>query len=134
MNRRIILWAAVFGGVAVVLGALGAHALKEGLTSESLQSFNSGVRYQAWHAIALLVIGFSEKQFPFKKLVFIFWSSGVILFSGSIFLLSTKSMSGLEFSFLGSITPIGGLLMILGWAFLFIGAFRKIDSHNQGVN
>ncbi len=131
MNRIIVLWASVLGALAVLLGALGAHALKELLSPESLMSFNTGVRYQAWHAIALLVIGFSSFDFKFKKAVFRFWLFGALLFSGSIYLLSTSTITGIPSQFLGPITPIGGLLMITGWILLFMGALKGFSPKNQ---
>ena len=131
MNRSIIIWAAIMGAAAISLGALGAHALKGALNPDSLESFKTGVRYQAWHAIALLALGFSNKSFKFKNLVFIFWTTGSLLFSVSIYFLSTSTVTGLHWSFLGPVTPIGGLLMIVGWILLFIGALKYSPSENQ---
>lgn len=134
MNRKIILWASALGAIAVMFGALGAHALKESLNPESLSSFSTGVRYQAWHAICLLALGFSTIHFPFKNWVFKCWLIGIILFSFSIYLLSTSSLSGLNVSFLGPITPIGGLFLIVGWVLLFVGALKYSNSQNQDLN
>lgn len=131
MNRIIIAWAAVLGAIAVILGALGAHALKDLLNAESLASFNTGVRYQSLHAIALLVIGFSPIEFKFKKSVFRFWLIGTLLFSLSIYFLSTSELSGIPSQFLGPITPIGGLMMISGWVLLFVGALKGFSPKNQ---
>jgi uncharacterized membrane protein YgdD (TMEM256/DUF423 family) len=127
MNRRIIIYAALLGGLAVMLGALGAHALKDLLEEKSLLSFNTGVRYQALHAIALLVIGFSDKEFRFKSLVFRLWLWGTLLFSFSIYLLSTTEISGLALNFLGPITPIGGILLIGGWIMLAASQLRSTE-------
>jgi uncharacterized membrane protein YgdD (TMEM256/DUF423 family) len=124
MNKSIVMTASVLGFLAVVLGAMGAHALKEVLSEASLDSFNTAVRYQAWHAIAMLALGFNQADFPFKKRVYQFWLFGVILFSGSIYLLSLSSLIEVKLSFLGPVTPIGGLFMIAGWAALFLGAQR----------
>ena len=124
MNRSIVITASILGFSAVVLGALGAHALKEVLPASSLNSFITGVRYQAWHAIALLALGFNTVDFPFKKRVYQFWTIGVILFSGSIYLLSFSSVMDVKLSFLGPVTPLGGLFMIAGWASLFLGALK----------
>lgn len=122
----MVLWAGTFGFIAVILGALGAHALKEVLSPQQLSSFTTGVRYQAWHAIALLALGLSEVEFPFKKRVSQCWIIGTILFSVSIYFLSLSDVIGVKLSFLGPITPIGGLFMIIGWAFLFIGALKYV--------
>ena len=67
MNRTIVMWAAALGCIAIILGALGAHALKESLSADSLSSFTTGVRYQAWHSIALLALGLSNIEFPFEE-------------------------------------------------------------------
>lgn len=122
MNQRsIISWASAFGMLAIILGAMGAHALKGQLSADSLDSFNTAVRYQAWHAIALLIIGLTAYPIKNKGLIALMWVIGILLFSGSIFLLSTASITGLHWSFLGPITPLGGLFFIGGWALLFIG-------------
>ena len=126
-SKNIIAWAAVFGMVAVIFGALGAHALKARLDPESLKSFETAVRYQAWHAIALLAIAASGASLKYLKGIAIFWILGIFLFSGSIYLLSTASLSGLNVRFLGPVTPLGGLLFITGWVLLFISAIRASD-------
>lgn len=131
MNKKIIAWAAAFGTIAVILGALGAHALKDLIEPDSLASFSTGVRYQAWHAIALLVIGLSSIEIRFKKSIFRLWVIGIILFSTSIYILSTSSFTGISARFLGPITPIGGLFMISGWVLLFIGALKGHEPVNQ---
>lgn len=123
-SKNIIAWAAVFGMVAVIFGALGAHALKARLDPESLKSFETAVRYQAWHAIALLAVAASGASLKYLKGIVVFWILGIFLFSGSIYLLSTSSLSGLNVGLLGPVTPIGGLLFITGWVLLFISAIR----------
>lgn len=120
----MIAWAAAFGFVAVILGALGAHALKAQLAADSLASFITGVRYQAWHAIALLAIGLSHQNLKFQKGILWCWVIGTFCFSGSIYLLSTSAITGLSWRFLGPITPIGGLFFIVGWLLIFISAIR----------
>ena len=113
--------------IAVLGGAFGAHALKEVLSPEHLASFNTGVRYQMIHAVVLiglflLGIKFEMKQFRIAAQL-IFW--GVILFSGSIYLLTLKNIIGVEaLKFAGPITPIGGLLIITGWLFMVLGAMK----------
>ncbi len=117
--------ASLLAFTAVILGAMGAHALESRLSADALESFKTGVRYQMWHALALLAVSFAPAKLSPLKYVSWFWLLGVILFSGSIYLLSTQSISGLALSFLGPITPIGGLLMISGWALLFLKALRS---------
>lgn len=110
--------ACVLGALGVVLGALGAHALKKVLDVDQLTTFEVGVRYQMYHALFLLFIGTThfihEKA---KKIVFYLVVVGVVFFSGSIYLLATNNLTSFDFKVLGPITPIGGVLMILGWAF-----------------
>ena len=127
MNKMILIKGAILGMIAVLGGAFGAHALKEILSPEHLDSFKTGVRYQMIHAVVLLFLfillnKFESKQFKIAA-HFIFW--GVILFSGSIYLLTLKNIIGLEvLKFAGPITPIGGLLIISGWLFIVLGAMK----------
>ncbi len=126
-NRNILMSAGMLGFVAVILGAFGAHALKANLEPGALESYTTGVRYQAWHSIALLAISFSPENFPLKKRVFQCWLIGIILFSGSIYLLSLDALMNTDLSVLGPVTPIGGLFLILGWFLIFWGSFRYSD-------
>jgi uncharacterized membrane protein YgdD (TMEM256/DUF423 family) len=126
MDKKILLTAAILGITAIILGAFGAHALKKVLTETQLQSFEVGVRYQMYHALFLLVIG----TFTFlneKERLIIFWLTifGVLFFSGSIYLLATNGITNLKTKFLGPITPIGGLLLISAWSYLFYAIFSK---------
>lgn len=114
------------GLTAIILGAFGAHALKVRLSVEQLSSFETGVKYQMYHALFLLVLSFnSHCTEKLKKILFYLIVSGVLLFSGSIYLLSTRVISGFELKFLGPITPIGGLLLIVAWIFLFMHFIKK---------
>ena len=126
MDKKIILTAIFLGLTAIILGAFGAHALKKVLTEAQLQSFEVGVRYQMYHALFLLFIG----VFTFlneKERLIIFWLtiSGVLFFSGSIYLLATNGITNLKTKWLGPITPIGGLLLISAWSFLFYSILCK---------
>lgn len=126
MDKKIIATGAVLGFIAIILGAFGAHALKEVLDANQLTSFETGVRYQMYHAIFLLFIGttshVSEKA---KKSIYYFVLSGVLLFSGSIYFLATKSITGVDIRAIGIVTPIGGLLMICAWGILFLNILKK---------
>ncbi len=126
MNRKIILVASVFGLLAIVFGAFGAHALKVLLNENQLVSFETGVRYQMYHALLLLLLGttslVAEKA---KKVIFYLVLTGVLLFSGSIYLLATNDLTSVDFSFLGPVTPVGGLSLMLAWAVLFLNIFRQ---------
>lgn len=125
MDKKIISTAAILGFIAIILGAFGAHALKKVLDVEQLLSFETGVRYQMYHALFLLFIGsiklISEKT---KKNIYYLVLFGVILFSGSIYLLATKNVTNVDFSIIGFITPIGGLLMIMAWGLLFLNILK----------
>ena len=117
MERKITATALLIGMTAIVLGAFGAHALKKELTVEELATFETGVKYQMYHALFLLFLGMTslvtEKA---KKTIFQLVIFGVLFFSVSIYLLATKTITGIDFKPLGIITPIGGTLLILGWA------------------
>jgi len=119
MERKITITAVIMGMAAIILGAFGAHALKKNLTVEELVTFETGVKYQMYHALFLLFLGLTtlvtEKS---KKTIFQLVIFGVIFFSGSIYLLATKTLTGVDFKPLGILTPIGGTLLILGWAVL----------------
>ena len=105
---------------AVILGAFGAHALKEVLSENQLSSFQTGVRYQFFHGLTILILSFNMNYFT-KRLSSIIkiMSAGIILFSFSIFLLNIQDLVGFSMSYLGPITPIGGLLLITSWIGLF---------------
>lgn len=119
MEKKITVTAVLLGMTAIILGAFGAHALKKHLTVEELVTFETGVKYQMYHALFLLFLGLTtlvtEKR---KKTIFQLVLFGVIFFSGSIYLLATKTITGIDFKPLGILTPIGGTLLILGWAIL----------------
>ena len=102
---------AISGALAVALGALGAHALKEVLDPSSLESYKVAVLYHLVHTLALLAV----IQDNYKKMTVWLWTSGIVLFSGSIYSLAVDELIGMNLSFLGPITPLGGLLFIAGW-------------------
>ena len=121
MNKKILITAAVFGLLSVVLGAFGAHGLKSLISVESLQSFETGVRYQMYHALLLLFIGNSSiVSTKNKTLIFYLILLGILLFSGSIYGLATNDLSGFDFRSIAFITPVGGLLLIASWIILLI--------------
>ncbi len=121
MNDISLIFGAIFGGLSIILGAFGAHKLKQVFTPELLQSFETGVKYQMYHAIVLLVLGFNL-DFQSELHNWIVWCFiiGVILFSFSIYGLCFSSSKGKKLKFLGPITPIGGLLLTVGWVLLLV--------------
>ena len=116
MNKKITATAAFLGMIAIILGAFGAHALKKVLTLEQLISFETGVRYQMYQAFFLFFLATQndilEKT---KKTIYRLNVFGILYFSGSIYLLSTTGITGINFKPIGFLTPIGGLLLILAW-------------------
>lgn len=121
MNKKIVITGTVLIVISILLGAFGAHALREELLPKDLVSFETGVRYQMYHGLALLVVGLNANAFGFSlKWVCNLILVGVILFSASIYGLSLDGLMGMEFKFLGPITPLGGLLMIIGWFILIV--------------
>lgn len=130
MVKKLLVAGVLFALTGVVLGALGAHALEKYLSIEQLKSFETGVRYQMYHALALLIVAvmpwITDKT---KRVVFYMFTIGVVLFSFSIYLLSTAVIWDGNVSFLGPVTPVGGLLLITGW---FIVLWKIIS--NNSVN
>lgn len=120
MSNVILILGGVFGGLAVVFGAFGAHALKKRFSPELQKSFETGVKYQMYHALILILCGqiFSFSQFSQDLMAWCF-IAGTILFSFSIYGLTLSSSSGKKWRFLGPVTPLGGLLLVSGWV-LFV--------------
>ena len=126
MDRKIISTAAIFGMIAIILGAFGAHALKKILSIDQLATFETGVKYQMYHALFLLLIGIlSDITQKTKKKIYYLTLFGVVLFSGSIYLLATNDLTSIDFKTIGFVTPIGGLLLILAWGTLLLNYFNK---------
>jgi uncharacterized membrane protein YgdD (TMEM256/DUF423 family) len=126
MDKKIISTAAIFGMIAIILGAFGAHALKKVLSIEELSTFETGVKYQMYHALFLVLIGtLTELSQKAKKIIYNLVVFGVLFFSGSIYLLATNSLTSFDFKVIGFITPVGGLLLILAWGVLFFNFIKK---------
>ena len=126
MNKTILVTGLLFGIVAIVLGAFGAHGLKKVLSPEEINTFETGVKYQIYHALFLMLLStitiVSEGT---KNVVFYLIVLGVVLFSFSIYLLATNNLSTFDFRKIGIITPIGGTLLIAGWGYLLFGILTK---------
>lgn len=129
MHKTSIVVAAIFGLLAVALGAFGAHGL-ENITNDEkvLHGFHTAVQYQMYHALALLAVALMFEKFPNR---WIKWAAtcfitGVILFSGSLYLLTIlKIQDSSAVKFIGPVTPLGGLFFIAGWLFLLLGVLKK---------
>ncbi|MFK7833077.1 MAG: DUF423 domain-containing protein [Winogradskyella sp.] len=117
-QQIIIITAALFGMLSVIFGAFGAHALKKILSKDQLHSFEVGVKYQMYHAIVLLVLGFNS-DFVSTATYWCF-TIGIILFSFSIYGLVLSDAKGRKLGFLGPVTPLGGLLLVVGWLLLLL--------------
>ena len=118
-QQYIIATGALFGMLAVIFGAFGAHALKKILSTDQLQSFETGVKYQMYHGIVLLVLGFNINiNTPIDTYSIYAFIIGTILFSFSIYGLVISSANNKKMRFLGPITPLGGLFLVLGWGLL----------------
>ena len=128
MKTITLVFGAVYGMLSVILGAFGAHALKKILSVERLESFETGVRYQMYAAFFLLIAGYILKfDTSSQKWISILMIAGTMLFSFSIYFLSMQDYFGMNLKFLGPITPLGGLCMIISWGLLiFYFAKTKI--------
>ena len=123
MDRTFLLIGAVFGFLGVALGAFGAHALKTRLSPEMLVVFETGVRYQMYHSFAVLIVAAAIGHLGTTRLLVTagwFFVAGILLFSGSLYVLALTSV-GIH----GAITPVGGLLFLIGWACLAVFAIAR---------
>ncbi len=119
--------AALYGLLAVLFGAFGAHALKKSFSEEQLRSFETGVKYQMYHAIVLLILGFNFGfTTPLETTIAYCFIVGIFLFSFSIYGLSCSASKGKRLKFLGPVTPIGGLLLAVGWGLLCYAFIENI--------
>lgn len=127
MHKRIILTAAISGILAVSLGAFGAHALKVRVSADALALWKTGVEYHFYHTLALLFLGnFNSVKSNWVKFSSYCFTGGIILFSGSLYLLALREVFQTNYGpVLGPITPLGGLLFILGWLFLLVAALKN---------
>jgi uncharacterized membrane protein YgdD (TMEM256/DUF423 family) len=128
MHKGFIKTAAFLGALSVALGAFAAHGLKQILPADLLQIFETAVRYQFYHVFALLAAGILYKDFPSK---FMRWAgdlfiAGILLFSGSLYLLCYVKQASLPLNWVGAITPFGGVCFIAGWLLLFAALTKKI--------
>ncbi|HEA29087.1 MAG TPA: DUF423 domain-containing protein [Leeuwenhoekiella sp.] len=126
MNRKLLILGSIFGGTAVLLGAFGAHGLQKVVDASAIASFETGVRYQMYHALLLLLLGgvltCSEKR---KNILFYLLLFGVILFSGSIYLLATQGATKIDFTTIALFTPLGGTLLIISWGILLYTFIKR---------
>lgn len=126
MNKTILGAGVFFGATAVMLGAFGAHGLNNLVDSKAVNSFTTGVQYQMYHAFFLLILGtinsLSAKQ---KKVISYFIILGIVCFSFSIYLLATNELTEFDFTRIALVTPLGGLLFIVGWVLLGVAILKN---------
>lgn len=129
MRKSIVVAAALFGGLGVALGAFGAHGLQNVTSDEKIiHGFQTGVQYQVYHALALLSLALMIEKLPGKLIL---WSArcfttGIILFSGSLYLLTFLKIQGSSaVSLVGPVTPLGGVFFIAGWVILLLAALKN---------
>lgn len=126
MDRKLIITGMIFILLGIILGAFGAHGLKKALADDPdfvnhLASYETGVRYQMYAGFSCMLIGFYSDKFQFSlKPIYLLWLIGTLCFSGSIYFLSMNYLFDGALKFLGPITPIGGLLLIIGWFILVL--------------
>lgn len=121
-NQKILIVGAIFMGLAVLFGAFGAHALKQSLSPEMMAVYKTGVEYQFYHALGLLLVGLIGFQVKSK---FLDWAgllfvAGIILFSGSLYVLTLTGVKAI-----GAITPIGGISLVAGWVCLAVALLKQ---------
>ncbi|MBK9981540.1 MAG: DUF423 domain-containing protein [Saprospiraceae bacterium] len=126
--RRLLAIGSLLGAFGVIFGAFGAHFLKNRLETPSLDIIRTGVLYLFIHVLVLLfvvILGIKDENSRLLRSAGIFFISGVILFSGSLFYIATESLTGLNIPFIGVLTPIGGLCFIIGWGMLSLYPFSN---------
>ncbi len=126
-QKQCTIWGAFLCGSAVILGAFGAHLLEKWLSETAINSFEVGIRYQFFHGLALLFLSLDQNKKKFARTSALLFLFGVIVFSGSIYGLTFASTisNPIFLKILGPITPVGGLLLIFGWANLLAGYIRN---------
>lgn len=117
----MVISGVIFAMLSVIFGAFGAHALKEVISTDSIATFEVGVRYQMYHALAILIVGLSKPLLQsVQKTILVLFSTGIILFSGSIYLLSLNTLLPFDAKVIGLLTPLGGACFIIGWCYFLI--------------
>jgi uncharacterized membrane protein YgdD (TMEM256/DUF423 family) len=128
MKIRPTVWGTLLAGIAVLLGAFGAHFIKDKLPEpEDIKIFETAVQYQMYHSIALILIGMQLKSKPSKFLAnaALSFVLGIIFFCGSLYLITIGKLSHGDLTWFGPITPIGGIAFVTGWAMLFYHQITK---------
>lgn len=127
MNKQIILTASFFGLLAVILGAFGAHGLEGKISEYHIGTWKTANQYHFYHTFAMLFLStFSRAKSQSIRVSFIFFTVGILLFSGSLYLLSVRELLGASgLKILGPVTPLGGVCFVVGWIGLFVAALKN---------
>lgn len=126
-STRMIFWGAVLAGLAVALGAFGAHGLKEVLEPQQMEVYKTGVQYHFLHALAMILCGVLYRQHAARYIrsASLAFMLGIILFSGSLYLISIAYLKHTDMKWLGAITPLGGIFFLVGWTLLASCYWKK---------
>ena len=125
MDKKILIAGAVFGLLGVIIGAFASHGLKPLISEAAMNTFETGVKYQMYHSLLLLLVGnMNFLSLKTRNICFWFLVIGIILFSGSIYLLATNDLTDFNFKRIGFITPIGGTALIIAWFILLWNFFK----------
>lgn len=126
MNKKLLVTGSILGILGIILGAFAAHGLERLVDESAIKSFETGVRYQMYHSILLLILGGTTfLNLKTKKVIFYLVVFGVILFSGSIYGLATNDLLAFDFKRIALITPLGGLTLIMAWIVMLIGILKS---------
>ncbi len=130
MTKKLLITGSILAALSVVLGAFAAHWLKANISITALTNFHTAVNYQMVHALAILVMAALPMRFHGKlfRSAYYAFLTGIIFFSGSIYLLSTREITGWYWPWIGPVTPLGGLLLIVGWILLIFTASSVHES------
>jgi len=125
MDKKLKIAGAIFGFLAVAIGAFGAHELEKSLDADAIATFETGVKYQMYHTLLLLLISTFALSEKTKKILFILLVVGIVFFSGSIYGLATNELTGFDFTKIAFVTPLGGTLLIISWGVLLFNFIRR---------
>jgi uncharacterized membrane protein YgdD (TMEM256/DUF423 family) len=126
MNKKLLIAGSILGILGIILGAFAAHGLEKLVDADAIKTFETGARYQMYHAFLLVILGSTSFiSLKFKKVIFYLVLLGLLFFSGSIYGLATNDISSFDFKTIAFITPIGGLLLILAWVMMLVGIIRS---------
>ncbi|HSY76315.1 MAG TPA: DUF423 domain-containing protein [Bacteroidia bacterium] len=134
MRKGAMVFAGISGCLAVIFGAFGAHYLREKvkLSPEDMHPYETAVSYQFFHTLAILGAFSVKDRFPlYNKAIGMLFMLGIILFSGSLYVITIGKVMGTDLKLVGAITPLGGLCFIAGWACLAFSAYKQTEANKQ---